>query len=79
MGFFNRYEINDEVVDDYVRVYKLEDLKEIDTFNYIAGNIIKGDFSKEVLKAQPCYLKALVEQNWLILRELKKINSNKEK
>lgn len=77
-------------IDKFMKKYQLEDLDESDLIvlqrianDLIGNNFFKAgmalSFAKSEEQAKVTYLSALVEQNWLIIRQLGKLNKNIEK
>jgi transcription initiation factor TFIIIB Brf1 subunit/transcription initiation factor TFIIB len=69
--------------EDYINKYDLSGLEQQDVVRKIANEIASSGLTKEGtsgktnvnLEAQVLYLETLVEQNWLILKQLEKLNS----
>lgn len=78
-----------EQLDKFMEKYQLEDLDEKDliVLQRIAGdlagnNLLKAgmalSFAKAEEQAKVTYLSTLVEQNWMIIRQLSRLNKNIE-
>ncbi|MFN2746958.1 hypothetical protein ACINLE_17540 [Bacillus sp. z60-18] len=68
--------------EEYVERYGLSELSQQDVVQKIAKDITSSGLTKEGLnkanvnlEAQVLYLETIVEQNWLILKQLEKLNS----
>ncbi|AUZ29807.1 MULTISPECIES: hypothetical protein [Bacillus] len=68
--------------EEYIERYDLSGLSQQDVVQKIANDLTasgltKGSLSKANvnLEAQVLYLETIVEQNWLILKQLEKLNS----
>ncbi|ATB52723.1 hypothetical protein [Caldibacillus phage CBP1] len=70
--------------DDYIEKYGLNNLSEQEIIRKIAKDLAESGMTKETLsgkanvhlEAQILYLETIVEQNWLILKQLEKLNNN---
>lgn len=93
MGLFGEKktaeEKRDEKLQKFMRRYQLEDLDEKDliVLQRIAGDLAGNSFFKVGMafsfakaeeQAKVTYLSALVEQNWMIIRQLSRLNKNIE-
>lgn len=71
--------------EEYIEKYDLSGLSQQETIRSIAKDISESGLTKETLsgkaivqlEAQILYFETLVEQNWLILKQLEKLNSGK--
>ncbi|NMH67279.1 hypothetical protein HF072_00475 [Bacillus sp. RO3] len=71
--------------EEYIERYDLSGLSQQDLIRSIAKDISESGLTKSGLsgktnvhlEAQILYLETLVEQNWLILKQLEKLNSEK--
>lgn len=94
MGLFGNKETAEErqkrELQKFMNRYQLEDLDEKDLVvlqriaNDLAGNSafkmgMAFSFAKAEEQAKVTYLSALVEQNWMIIRQLSRLNNNLEK
>lgn len=94
MAIFGKKETAEEKqqreMEKFMRKYQLEDIDEKDLviLKKIAIDIIGNEFIKTGMafsfakaeeQAKVSYLSALVEQNWMIIRQLSRLNSNIEK
>lgn len=69
--------------DEYIEKYDIKELSNQDIVRKIAEGIAESGLTKENLsnkanihlEAQVLYLETLVEQNWLILKQLEKLNN----
>lgn len=80
----------DKQLEKFMKRYQLEDLDEKDLVvlqriaNDLVGNkLFKAGmaltFAKAEEQAKVTYLSALVEQNWILMRQLSRLNKNIEK
>ena len=80
----------DKQFEKFMERYQLEDLDEKDLVvlqriaNDLAGNKLAKagmalSFAKVEEQAKVTYLSALVEQNWILMRQLSRLNKNIEK
>lgn len=88
MGLFTEKEIHDmmetknRAIEDYMSNYKLDDLPEENAIlkKVISQFLISPRFvpssAKDEDKAIVAYLEMLVEQNWIIIRQLCRITGN---
>lgn len=93
MGFFNKEAKEDQQAKEmnkFMDKYQLEDLDEKDLIvlqkiaRDLAGNNffkigMALSFAKAEEQAKVTYLSALVEQNWMIIRQIGRLNKNIEK
>ena len=94
MGFFGNKETKDEKqqreLDKFMEKYQLEDLDEKDlmvlkrvALDLAGNNFFKAgmalSFAKAEEQAKVTYLSAAIEQNWMIIRQLSRLNKNIEK
>ncbi len=91
MGLFTEQEIHDmmeaknRAIQDYMSEYKLDDLAEENAVlkKVVSQFLIRPRFvpssAKDEDKAIVAYLEMLVEQNWIIIRELGRISGKNEK
>lgn len=94
MGLFNNKETKEEKqekqLQNFMDKYQLEDLDEKDlvvlkriTNDLVGNNFFKAgmalSFAKPEEQAKVTYLSALTEQNWMIIRQLSRLNKNIEK
>ncbi len=79
----------EEKLQKFMNRYQLEDLDEKDlvVLNKIASDLVGNSFIKTGMalsfakaeeQAKVTYLSALVEQNWMIIRQLSRLNKNIE-
>ncbi|MCY8180885.1 MULTISPECIES: hypothetical protein [Bacillus] len=68
--------------EEYIERYDLSGLSQQDVVQKIAKDLTASGLTKESLskanvnlEAQVLYLESIVEQNWLILKQLEKLNS----
>jgi hypothetical protein len=89
-GKDNKEEKRQEEMQKFMEKYQLEDLDEKDLVvlrrisQDLAGNKwfkagMALSFAKAEEQAKVTYLSALVEQNWMIIRQLSRLNRNIEK
>lgn len=93
MGLFGEKKTSEEKQNEklqaFMRRYQLEDLDEKDlvVLQRIAGDLAGNNFFKAGMvfsfakveeQAKVTYLSALVEQNWMIIRQLSRLNKNIE-
>jgi hypothetical protein len=94
MAIFGKKETSEEKqqreMEKFMKKYQLEDIDEKDLIilKKIATDMIGNEFFKTGMVfshaksedlAKVTYLSALVEQNWMIIRQLSRLNSNIEK
>ncbi|WP_462133213.1 hypothetical protein [Peptostreptococcus stomatis] len=94
MAIFGKKETKEEKqkreMEKFMRKYQLEDIDEKDliVLKKIALDIFGNEFIKTGMafsfakaeeQAKVSYLSALVDQNWMIIRQLSRLNSNIEK
>lgn len=91
MGLFTEKEIHDmmetknRAISDYMAEYKIDDLTEENAVlkKVISQFLISPRFvpssAKDEDKAIVAYLEMLVEQNWIIIRQLGRINLSSDK
>jgi hypothetical protein len=94
MGIFNketRQEKEQQELEKFMNRYQLDDLDEKDlvVLKRIANDLVVNKFIKVSMvlnlmtkaeeQAKVTYLSALVEQNWMIIRQLSRLNKNIEK
>lgn len=81
---------HDQQMQEFMEKYQLEDLDEKDlvVLERIAADLAGNNFFKMGMalsfakaeeQAKVTYLSALVEQNWMIIRQLSRLNDNIEK
>jgi hypothetical protein len=71
--------------EEYMERYDLSGLSQQEVIKKIANDLTRSGLTKDGLagktnvhlEAQIIYLDTLVEQNWLILKQLEKLNSDK--
>jgi hypothetical protein len=92
MGMFDKKskeEKNQEKLDKFMERYQLEDLDEKDIIvlqrianDLVGNNLFKAgmalSFAKAEEQAKVTYLSAITEQNWIIIRQLSRLNKNIE-
>lgn len=86
----SKEEKEEEQLQKFMDKYQLEDLdkKDLVVLQRIASDLAGNawfktgmalSFAKSEEQAKVTYLSALVEQNWMIIRQLSRLNSNVEK
>ena len=84
MGVFNPSPKGNKItVQEYINRYGLAELSQQEVIHKIAKDMAESGLTKESLssksnlqlEAQVLYLDTIVEQNWLILKQLEKLNS----
>lgn len=93
MGLFGEKKTKEEKqrekLQSFMERYQLEDLDEKDLIvlerianDLVGNNLFKAgmalSFTKAEEQAKVTYLSALVEQNWMIIRQLSRLNKNIE-
>lgn len=94
MSLFGKRETKEDKqqkkLDQFMERYQLEDLDEKDLMvlqrianDLVGNNLLKTgmalSFAKAEEQAKVTYLSALVEQNWMVIRQLSRLNNNIEK
>ncbi len=85
----SKEEKDQEKLEKFMERYQLEDLDEKDLVvlqriaaDLVGNNLLKAGmaltFAKAEEQAKVTYLSALVEQNWMIIRQLSRLNKNIE-
>ena len=85
----SKEEKDQEKLQKFMERYQLEDLDEKDLVvlqriaaDLVGNNLLKAGmaltFAKAEEQAKVTYLSALVEQNWMIIRQLSRLNKNIE-
>ena len=85
----SKEEKDQEKLEKFMDRYQLEDLDEKDLVvlqriaaDLVGNNLLKAGmaltFAKAEEQAKVTYLSALVEQNWMIIRQLSRLNKNIE-
>lgn len=72
-----------ETADDYINRHQLQDLEGQEVIRKIAGQMAASGLTKDTIsnntnvnvEVQVLYLDTLVEQNWMILKQLEKLNN----
>ena len=88
-GGGNKQSKQEKQIEKYLKKYQLEDLDEKDlvvlqriAYDLVGNNFFKAgmvlSFAKAEEQAKVTYLSTLVEQNWMIIRQLSRLNKNME-